>query len=234
MVKNRYNGILKRYNKDIAALTANDTLKRVVAWYLQTCLWKWSTERVLELGCWEGEMTKHLLDMNKEILIDALDVSPSMIATIKKNLILHHERIQFLCKDIIAWLQDSQWYKYILESQVIHNFPQADKERVFQAIYDSLLPWGKMIITDKIYPNSLKNEKLRWANMLRHQQNRYDIGLSSWVAEAIYQHELQDFSDDYRMEEHATKDMLADIWFRDIDIIDRLERDVVLVAGKAT
>lgn len=31
MVKNRYNGILKRYNKDIAALTANDTLKRVVA-----------------------------------------------------------------------------------------------------------------------------------------------------------------------------------------------------------
>ncbi|MBP6086074.1 hypothetical protein KA478_02605 [Patescibacteria group bacterium] len=47
-------------------------------------------------------MTKHLLDMNKEILIDALDVSPSMIATIKKNLILHHERIQFLCKDIIA------------------------------------------------------------------------------------------------------------------------------------
>jgi hypothetical protein len=43
---------------------------------------------------------------------------------------------------------------------------------------------------------------------------------------------MQDYDMNYQMEESQTKLLLKEIWFRDIEILDRIERDVMLVAKK--
>jgi hypothetical protein len=45
-------------------------------------------------------------------------------------------------------------------------------------------------------------------------------------------HEMQDYDANYKMQESQTILLLKELWFREIEILDRIERDVLLVARK--
>jgi len=55
----------------------------------------------LEIGCGEGELTKHILTYTKNTTIDALDPSRSMLNACKKH--LGTDRLSYLCGDITTF-----------------------------------------------------------------------------------------------------------------------------------
>ena len=59
-----------------------------------------------------------------------------------------------------------------------------------------------------------------------------NVALAPRIAKAIIDHEIEDASDDYRMEEAPLFEMLTDVGFRSVEIVDRVERDIVLVGRK--
>ncbi|MEI7477358.1 MAG: class I SAM-dependent methyltransferase [bacterium] len=81
-----------------------------------------------------------MLEVNPNIHVNALDISSAMIASCKKHLADNLTRITFLNQDIVKHLSKNPIYNYILTAQVIHNFPQADKENTFKHIFDALTP----------------------------------------------------------------------------------------------
>jgi len=68
--------------------------------------------------------------------------------------------------------------------------------------------------------------------MFEVQMRRYRDYLPAKAAQAIIDHEKQDISDQYRMEETKTSDMLTSIGFANVEFVDRIERDVVVKAMK--
>ena len=111
---------------------------------------------------------------------------------------------------------------------VVHNFKQQDRKALFKEIFAKLNDGGKIIVMDKIYPNGSEEDRKK---MLDVQIKRYDY-LDKELRDEIVAHEKLDYSDDYRMDEPEFINELGAIGFRDIRIMDRVERDVVLVASK--
>jgi hypothetical protein len=81
---------------------------------------------------------------------------------------------------------------------------------------------------DKIYPDDYGTN----LHLLRLQNARHKY-LPEIAKEAIINHELQDFDAIYKMQESHTKKVLQGIGFRDIEILDRIERDTLLIARKS-
>lgn len=123
------------------------------------------------------------------------------------------------------YLKTAEPYNIIYSAWTIHNFTKPDRKRLFTAIYDNLKKGGTFILMDKVYPN--KNTK----ELLDHNLNRYKY-LPPKIAEAIIDHEKIDASDKYRMEEKPLISLLKEIRFKDVRIVDRVERETVFVAQK--
>ncbi len=79
---------------------------------------------------------------------------------------------------------------------------------------------------DKVYPKKDAQE------LLNIQLARYKY-LPADVAAEITSHEIQDTTDDYRIDEKTFLPLLSEIGFKNITIADRVERDIVLIAHKA-
>lgn len=228
MIKNRYDNILREHNQEIINLSpANQTMRIELALEIKRILEGKPDTEILEIWIWEWDLTKYLLQYNPELKLDCLDISPEMIASAKQN--LWEDNVHFIQEDAYEYLDnpETKAYGIIVSAWTIHNFPRKDKIKLFKKIYDKLGDWWVMMIMDKIYTGS------HWADVyfLRQQNERYKY-LSKEAEEAIIDHERQDFEDEYRMEESQTKEALEEIWFRWIEVLDRIERDVILVARK--
>jgi len=81
---------------------------------------------------------------------------------------------------------------------------------------------------DKIYPGD-KSENESYFVL---QNKRYANCLSEDLAKDMILHEYQDFSDNHRMDEAELIKVLKEIGFSKIRIVDRVEREAVLVAEK--
>lgn len=228
MIENRYDNILREHNQEIINLSpANQTMRIELALEIKRILEGKPDTEILEIWIWEWDLTKYLLQYNPDIKLDCLDISQEMLDSAKQN--LWGQNIKFIQDDAYEYLDnpETKAYGIIVSAWTIHNFPWKDKIKLFQKIYDKLGDWWVMMIMDKIYTGN------HWADVyfLRQQNERYKY-LSKEDEEAIIDHERQDFEDEYRMEESQTKEVLEEIWFRWIEVLDRIERDVILVARK--
>jgi hypothetical protein len=86
---------------------------------------------------------------------------------------------------------------------------------------------GKVLLMEKVYPDNKKEGK----KLLNIQLKRYGY-LPDDLADEIINHEKQDFLEDYRMDESKTLSLLRGIGFKKIKILDRVDRDILLVAEK--
>lgn len=228
MIKNRYDDILREYNQEIINLSpANQTMRIELALEIKKILEEEPDLKVLEIWVWEWDLTKYLLQYNPDLRIDCLDVSTEMIDSAKQN--LWEQNISFIQDDAYEYLNNSETKAYgiILSAWTIHNFPWNDKIKLFEKIYDKLSDWWVMIIMDKVYTDD-SQENMRLL-ILQNARYRY---LNSEVEQAIKLHEMQDYDMNYQMQESQTKLLLKEIWFRWIEILDRIERDVLLIAKK--
>jgi ubiquinone/menaquinone biosynthesis C-methylase UbiE len=222
-MKNRYDKNLKTYNRQILALNpAMQTLRLIAALEFKKVYR--SGKRVLEIGCGEGDSAKDILEQTAASL-DLLDTSPKMIKTCKKNLKPFSKRTRYICSDALEHLEKSLPYDIIFSEWTIHNFLQEDKGKIFSAIHNNLKPKGVFILVDKVYPNKGGKE------LLESQHKRY-LYLPAKGAKEIISHEQQDYSSEYRMDERKTLWALKKAGFKSPKIIDRVGREIVLIAGK--
>ncbi len=222
-MENRYDKKLRQNNQQIIALSpANQTLRLITAKEVAKAYH--SKDRVLEIGCGEGDSARYVLEYSKASL-DLLDVSKEMISLSKKNLKKFSHRIKYACEDALAYLKRAESYNIIFSEWTIHNFKWDEKLALLESIYKNLAPGGIFILMDKVYPGKEDHQ------LLIKQLNRY-IYLDPEVAQEITAHEKQDYSKDYRIDEKRLLSLLKKIGFRNSRIADRVERDVVIIASK--
>lgn len=228
MPQNRYDEILRDYNQEIINLSpANQTMRIELALEIKKILEQKPDIRILEIWVWEWDLTKYLLQYNPNIKLDCLDVSPEMIESAKQN--LWEENIKFIQDDAYEYLDRPRTRPYgiIVSARTIHNFPRKDKIKLFEKIYYKLKENWMMLIMDKIYPEDAGT----CFHLLKLQNARYEY-LDLKAKKAIIAHEMQDFNSDYYMFQAMVIEKLKIVWFRWIEILDRIERDVLLIARK--
>lgn len=154
-----------------------------------------------------------------------MDVSEEMINSSRKRLTKFLERIKFIREDVLVHLsKEEERYDVICSSSVIHNFNKEDQRKVFEAVYSKLKKNGTFFLLDKIYPDDKKEQELLLRNqLLRHHYLNEDL------KSEIDMHEKQDFTDEYKMEETKTISLLKEIGFKTVKILDRVERDALLL-----
>jgi ubiquinone/menaquinone biosynthesis C-methylase UbiE len=222
-MKNRYIKILRKYNQDILELLPyNPLLFNLTAKEIKGIYKKGA--RILEIGAGEGDSALPILK-HTDASLDLLDVSDEMLATAKKILSSYKNRVRFICEDGYDYLKKSESYDIIFSSMTVHNFNQEDKKRMFEIIYKNLKKGGSFILMDKIYPMKGRKE------LLKIQIDRYKRYLPKIAAEAITKHEIEDMSDNYRMDEKPLLKLLNQIGFK-TEITQRVERDCILIAKK--
>jgi SAM-dependent methyltransferase len=161
-----------------------------------------------------------------DVRLDLLDVSPEMIEISKRTLEAYAERTTFICEDALEYLAKAGGYDIVFAAWTLHNFPQDDKKKLLTAIRENLANGGTFILLDKVYPMTGQQE------LLEHQNARYRKYLPSDVAQAIITHEIEDASDAFRMDQDTPLATFSKVGFASAEILDRIERDVILVAKK--
>ena len=229
MVENRYGDLLVKGNQEIIVFNpANFTTRIELALELRRIVGDKKDIKILELGCGEGDQTKYILEKVPGIKIDCLDISEEMIKSAKIFLSEYPDRINFIVCDALEYLESLNFkYDVIFSAWTLHNFSWESKKKVFEKIYTSLGTNGKFLLMDKLYPDNKKEQEI----LLALQLKRYNY-LSEDLREEISNHEMQDYLDDYRMEESQSINVLKEMGFKNVKILDRLERDVLLIAER--
>jgi ubiquinone/menaquinone biosynthesis C-methylase UbiE len=222
-MKNRYDDVLREYNQRILELCPYDPFLFRVGAYELAARYQ-PGYRVLEIGCGEGDSARPMLE-HTEATIELLDVSAEMIEACKKRLAGYRKRTSYLCRDALEHLTEAAPYDFIYSAWTVHNFTQADKQKLFAALYANLAPGGTFMLLDKVYPGTRTQE------LLDRQLARYRY-LPKDGARAIIAHEKQDTTDRYRMDEKTVVRQLRTLGFSSVTVLDRVERDVVIVAQK--
>lgn len=221
-MKNRYGKKLREENRKILEISpASPTLRTIMALEFKK-LFR-TADRVLEIGCGEGDSAEPVLAYTSANM-ELLDESPEMVRIAKQRLARYKKRVTFIAEDGLSYLERSKPYDFILSSWTIHNFTWEDKVKLFRMIYRKLRTGGLFIMMDKVYPERDKKK------LLDLQLARYRY-LSKLGMREIMSHERNDFSSRYRMDEQKTYSVLRRIGFH-IRVIDRVERDVIMVAKK--
>ncbi len=230
MPQNRYDDKLREANHLILDLTPANYLMRIeIALEIKNIAQDKPNIKILEIGSWEGDLSKYILKTNPLIKLDCLDISQEMLDLSKPLLSAYLDRINFICEDALKYLETTDIkYDIITSAWTLHNFTSDDRNKVIEKIYEKLSSSGKFILLDKIYPDIEEQEKI---NLLNLQLARYRY-TSKDIEKEITAHEHQDYTDKYRMDEAYTIKLLKQIWFSNIQIKDRVERDVVLIAEK--
>lgn len=227
MVENRYSEELRENNKKLVELQPANIVLRIGLAFTLKKLVENKELKILEIGVGEGDLTEQILKYCENVRIDCLDISSEMIESAKKYLSDNLNQINFIDKDVIDYLKEIKFkYDVITSAWTIHNFKQEDKNKTFEIIFSSLSENGKFLLMDKIYPDNIDHEEL-----LSLQCARYKY-LDEKLEKEMTTHETKDTSAEYIMKESSTIDVLKKIGFKKIKIIDRVERDLLLLAEK--
>jgi 2-polyprenyl-3-methyl-5-hydroxy-6-metoxy-1,4-benzoquinol methylase len=99
--------------------------------------------KTLEIGCGDGTLTNYLL--SRGLSVDAVDISPVAIATLKERFPGH-----FASGSLTAWSGDAlehlrvcdEKYDVIIGSGIIHHIEKDGREGFFSAVFKALRPGG--------------------------------------------------------------------------------------------
>lgn len=224
-MKNRYNNLLRKYNKDIIDLVPYNPFlfilgaKEISKLYKNDC-------RVLEIGTGEGDSALPILERT-EIKLDLLDVSKEMLDKARVKLKAYRDRTKYICEDAYSYLKNSDAYNIIFAAWTVHNFTDVDKEKLIKSIYSNLASNGYFVLMDKVYPKFDGG-----VDLLKKQNRRFSRYLPPKVSSAIIQHEVMDSKTPYRLDEGYLMKLLKEAGFKSINLVDRVERDIILIAKK--
>lgn len=223
MTENRYAGLLREHNQAIIALGSPlEVLKQEVARTIKRFK---KNAHMLEIGCGDGSSIEPVLAAT-DVYADLVDESQEML-----NLAAGHLRRKYLGRtayftaDALEFMEGEGTYDVIMASFVIHNFPQAYKDKLFAAIRKKLQIGGMFILHDVIPDGDFRPR-------LKRQIARYKRNLDADVAAAIVAHVQQDMTDEFRMDQEPLVRRLCAANFSRVSILDRIECDAIVAAYK--
>ena len=109
--------------------------------------------RVLELGVGTGSLAARILEMFPSATLVGWDLSEGMLDQAREKLRPYGSRAELLRQDLATELPASQ-YEMIVSSNTVHHLPHKEQPRLFQRLYALLNPGGRIVIGDRVDPDT--------------------------------------------------------------------------------
>ena len=221
-------GFGKELNKDYALILKTWPYEKELHTKTALEIQKFNAKSFIEFGCGSGEATAFIHKYNPGMKILATDVDPAVISNAKH--FLKSKNIFFKVADALKFRTD-KGYDVVSSSHVIHNFGRAKQSKMLKTMYSALRTGGLFIIKDKILPDDpVKRERL-WQRQIDRFKLYDEYGRPD-LKKKMLEHEAKDKSPDVILIETPFRKMLESVGFRDVKILLRKDRDVILTARK--
>jgi tRNA (cmo5U34)-methyltransferase len=135
--------------------------------------------RILELCCGEGLLARALLARWPQCSVAAYDGSPEMLRKAQANLAEFAPRFTTQRFDLAAqdWRVQTQPADAVVSSLAIHHLDGAEKQALFRAVYDMLVPGGVFVIADVLEPAHTRGQTVAaraWDDAVRRRALELD------------------------------------------------------------
>jgi ubiquinone/menaquinone biosynthesis C-methylase UbiE len=189
---------------------------------------KSGAKTLIEFGCGSGEATKYISKYNPNLKILATDIDTVVITNARTN--ISSKNVTFKTFDAFKFKSKTE-FDAVSSSHFIHNFKHKDQLKLLKMMYSILNSGGFFITYEKILPDdSTLREKL-WERQI-NRFKLYDKYRRADLKIKMLEHEAADKSTDSILIESPFRKMLEKIGFKDVKIVLRRDRDVVLTARK--
>lgn len=116
------------------------------------------TARVLELGSGTGNLSKSIESCGELV---SVDVSLNMEAVAKPKL-RHLTNRRFIKADILeVFAHELGKFDAVISTYVVHHLTEPEKQRLFELVFDCLLPGGRAVFGDLMVNSSEKENKIQ-------------------------------------------------------------------------
>ena len=153
---------------------------------------------ILDLGCGDGIITKHIHNISPDNNFHLVDASTEMLSKAKEN--LNDDRISYrhlTFEDYYESQQEDSKYDLVFSANAIHHLDLSNKTALFEKIYKELRFGGLFLNIDPVHPASLYSEEVQfeiWRNWMNEtlEKNRHpkDIGKFDNVP-SVYKNNLE-------------------------------------------
>ncbi|HEX6563888.1 MAG TPA: class I SAM-dependent methyltransferase [Chthoniobacterales bacterium] len=113
------------------------------------------TSRVLELGSGTGNLSEFIASCGELV---SVDVSEKMEALAKRK-VRHLTNRRFIKADILeVFGQELGEFDAVISTYAVHHLTDQEKQRLFELVFDRLLPGGSAVFGDLMLQNSSAKE----------------------------------------------------------------------------
>jgi putative AdoMet-dependent methyltransferase len=145
------------YDQDV--LNEGDPIRtgywEVLAWVVQHAQIT-PISRVLELGSGTGNLSRLITSCGRLV---SVDISENMEAIARLKL-SHLTRRQFIKADILeVFTQGLGQFDAVISTYVVHHLTDHEKQRLFELVFDRLLPGGRAVFGDLMMQKSSEKQK---------------------------------------------------------------------------
>ncbi|HSQ26294.1 MAG TPA: methyltransferase domain-containing protein [Anaerolineales bacterium] len=179
---------------------------------------------VLEICCGEGLLAQTILDKREDISIIGIDGSSAMLWKARQRLSSYGSRFQTFAFEIsqIIWQEIDIPFHAVISSLAIHHLDRVGKQRLYQDIYQHLMPGGVLIVADLVEPASESSKQLAaelWDQAVMHRSLELDCNLKAFEAFQNLHWNLFRFPDEMDIPSPLTDHFhwLAESGFQEID-----------------
>ncbi|MBN1649876.1 MAG: methyltransferase domain-containing protein [Bacteroidales bacterium] len=184
-VENFYNLISSNYTEMLARLVPR---YREMLWMILTYIPKdLHPNRIVDLGCGTGNLSKGILNQYPQAEVLAVDLSASILDEASKRL-SNYTTISYINQDFNHLDFEENSIDLVVSSIALHHLTDLQKEKLLKKIYRWLSPKGVLIFGDQFsgstsdrYEQHMENWKLtsegknvpesEWALWMEHQKN---------------------------------------------------------------
>ena len=151
-------------------------------------VWKeLSPASVLDIGCGDAGTMLPLLLEYPETAFTGYDLSGHALKLAASNLEAIPNSIQLREGDMLSLLeQEPEKLNMIHSSFAIHHLPDSDKQQLFAACYEHLLPGGMFLYTD-VFRQSGQSREEYIAEYFRFVDASWP-GMEAWEKQIVYDH----------------------------------------------
>jgi len=131
---------------------------------------------IVDLGCGAGLLSHHLLKEYFQVNVYGYDGSPTMLDQATQQAGVHQDRFRTQQFNLAAtdWRVFSFPLHAVVSSLLIHHLDDAEKQRLFQDLYQALAPGGSLFIADIVRPATTTGFEIaarQWDTYVRQQQH---------------------------------------------------------------